>query len=57
MQYQNTDQRIFALGAGGAGAFILSKVPKHGADEIQHMNTAYGAIWLRAFLPGLAAQV
>ncbi|EEX13549.1 conserved hypothetical protein [Citreicella sp. SE45] len=29
----------------------------HGADEIQHMNTAYGEIWLRAFLPGLAAQI
>jgi hypothetical protein len=34
-QYQRTDQSIFALGADGKGGVILSKVPKHGADEIR----------------------
>ena len=34
-QYQLTDKSIFALGADGKGAVILSKVPKHGADEIR----------------------
>ena len=34
-QYQRTDQSIFALGADGKGGVIISKVPKHGADEIR----------------------
>ena len=34
-QYKATDDSIFALGANGKGAVIISKVPKNGCDEIR----------------------